>query len=108
MKAGSFDLSGLRDSNTLQTIKDCLYSYSGVAHWNIAFSEAELSPTERPASTVPAHHAIEGSIAQQEARAENERVVRIEKEVRSHPLVQTALSTFAGSKIEKVTVPKKS
>jgi DNA polymerase III subunit gamma/tau len=94
LSASVFDLSSLKDSNSLQTLKDCLYSYSGREDWQVhLFESSELK--EKP--TRP-------SIAVQQAKKSAELTKKIEQEAIQDPLVQTALQTFGGSKIEKVSV----
>ena len=117
LQANEFDLESLRDSDNQQALKSCLYSYSGQPEWKISFLPllpgSNLAPTssgeevpavsgQRLSSKEPVH----GSIAASELQATKEKTKQIDEEARSHPLVKDVLSTFSGSKIDKVSVLK--
>jgi hypothetical protein len=119
--AGKFDLATLKDAKMLQGLRTCLHSYSRVAEWQIRLEEAaegtkSATPTGlaaqvevtsvRPRTESRADH-LPGSLAHDEMEKERQRVSQIETEARAQPLVRSALSTFAGSKIEKVSPLKR-
>ncbi len=118
LQANEFDLESLRDGDNLQALKSCLYSYSGHPEWKINFmplmpgSHLAQAATGAAASTVgneqrvSAKEPVQGSIAASELQATKEKTKQIDEEARSHPLVKDVLSTFSGSKIDKVSVLK--
>lgn len=115
LQASAFDIQSLKDADMLATLRRCLHSYSGIEAWEVRFSlygaEVNVIPVKRssrygvdaPQSTQP----IPGSVQAVEEERERELKKKVESEAYSHPLVQEALKTFAGSRIEKVTVLKR-
>ncbi len=104
-----FDTCFLGESETLSLMKGLLKDFSGISSWEIQFSTVERkqetsvpAPREAKVTKTP----VEGSIAELEKREQDARRKELDREAREHPLVQSALSTFAGSKIEKVSVPE--
>ncbi|MCB0324491.1 MAG: hypothetical protein KDD69_13005, partial [Bdellovibrionales bacterium] len=116
VEAGPFDLDALRDGQTHQALRDCLFSYSGQQRWDIQLQEhsgprpeganapsraaRRVNGARKPSSHVP------GSVAAQEEQAAVERTKRVIQEAREGELVQAALRTFQGSAIADVkTLP---
>jgi len=115
LEASAFDLSALRDKQNFESLRNCLYAYSGERNWTVKLVEVQtrgLTATSGTGVNSDPKSDIErlvpsGSIAMQEERAEKERISQIDSEARQDDMVQTALSTFGGSKIDKVSVLKR-
>ncbi len=105
IKARPFDSSTLKEPANLRALQETLASYSGVSPWNIQFVELTEEQSRAPSPTTSA--VVSGSIVAQQEEAERERTLRIESEMRQDPVIKNVLSTFEGSKVEKVSVLKR-
>ena len=117
-----FDTRFLSENETLGVMKKLLGDFSGIPSWDIQFTTIETKNNARPSASrdlgagknnlagdpkaTPTRAAVEGSIAELEKREQDARKRELDKEAREHPVVQSVLSTFAGSKIEKVSLPE--
>ncbi len=123
VKANAFDISALRDPNTIQTLKACLHSYSAYPDWEMKFSEqqgneqqgekqhGEEKAVERPIyqerkNKKDGAKPAEGSIVALQEKERRDLEKQVTDEARKDPLIQAALSTFEGSNIERVSVLK--
>ncbi len=116
LEARPFDMTVLRDADSLASLKECLFSYSGRQGWEIRFLDSkgehgalESHPAQQAGAGVETERRDEpltGSVAAAEALERKLHNERVESEAKSDPLVQSALSTFGGSTIDKVVVLK--
>lgn len=119
LTATEFDRDALLERDTLAALRACLYSYSGVQEWDVVIELHTDSTMQRARGAVGTAAALrgevvpresaslpDGSLAMAEVGRERERVERISKEAQGDPLVQQALTTFSGSRVEKVSVIK--
>ncbi|MCB0346603.1 MAG: DNA polymerase III subunit gamma/tau [Bdellovibrionales bacterium] len=103
LSAAPFDKDALAQGDLFDKLRRCLHSYSGNESWTIRFDD---QPTPDSAGDKPAkgtNGAVQGSLAEQERRAEASRRAKIDREARNDPTVQSVLSAFSGSKVEKVS-----
>ena len=120
-----FELTALRDSATMQSLRDSLSAYSGQSAWNITFvshsAEAasgmknleQAAPEALSAGSTKARERkpgfgsrkglVPGSIAEKEANDVEEQRVEIVRHARTAPSVKAVLDVFSGSKIERIT-----
>lgn len=125
IEAAPFDLQSLRDPETDRLLRDCLFSYSGLEHWDISLIEHEVASTNgvgsgqansgqlasgssesgkagsrrnarRPQTLIP------GSVAAQEVEQSKKMREKIQREAVAGDLVKAALEVFSGSKVERV------
>ncbi|MCB0360470.1 MAG: hypothetical protein KDD44_12565, partial [Bdellovibrionales bacterium] len=107
MHAAGFDADALSDKSILEKLKTCLTAYSGHADWKIRCirSEAPAQKGDRPAAA-RSGEVLKGSLADEEQQSAERRAKTVDREAREHPVVKAALTTFSGSRIEKVSVLK--
>lgn len=108
LQATPFDCQALREGDTLVNLRRCLEAYSQMGTWDIRIKEFQPTADSNgtPAVTGSGMSALPGSLVDHEQRSEQERVRRIEQEARQHPVVLSALSTFEGSAVERVSVSR--
>ena len=118
IEAEKFDLSNLQEKQTQASLRECLYSYSGLREWQVRFSEhsgmlrearpqpEETRESKKNGSLRAEILSLPGSLAAQEEEDERKRREDIEREARDHPLVRAALEVFDGSEIERVLISK--
>lgn len=107
IRAGKFDFESLNTAESRAAITRCLLSYSGCEKWKISFEQQAL-PTKASAETKAkrSSNIVEGSIVHRDLEKQQEEITKIDAEAREHPMVKVALSTFTGSKIDKVSILK--
>lgn len=115
LQGQEFDIKSLSDSALLQSLKSCLSAYSAVEKWQVKMLSIKESPAEGKTVKRSARERgregvapMDGSIAELEARLAEEKRSLLDEQARKHPAVQSALSTFEGSQIERVSILKAS
>ena len=111
IEASDFDIASLSAPATLETLKNCLHSYSTHAEWNIRFKPAEgvvppLQEKEDVKRAGISNRAMPSSVAVQEEKARKGFVEQVTQEAKEQASVKAALEAFGGSAIEKVSVLK--
>lgn len=105
LAASAFDKDALERGDLLEKLKRCLHSYSGRESWSVRFELAKPRAAAARAEKKPAagNGAVSGSLAEQERRADEVKRAEIDREARNDPTVQSVLSAFSGSTVEKVS-----
>jgi len=103
-----FDISSIKHEETISALKKCLEHYSGEASWNISFLPlSELGEAEQPVITSKERGAaVAGSLEHANRKSRQNHKKKIETEAMQKEAVREALTVFAGSSIEKVSVLK--
>jgi len=97
IEGSPFDIEHLKEPSALEALKKALQSYSPELKWEISIHETKSTASLQPASD---------SLAAQEEDTKRLRREQVNREVREDPLVQAALSTFQGSKIDRISILK--
>jgi len=104
LEGAAFDIDALKDPENSVVLQECLSAYSGEKQWQLKLQKREADVPRGVPVRSTKELPLEGSIAQFEASEKTEKRQRVDQEARELPLVQSALETFAGSKIDKISV----
>lgn len=98
IEGSSFDIQHLKDPTTMDSLKKALQSYASAFKWEVSLHESAGVPSQAAAH----------SLAAKEEDAKRLKNEQVNRDVREDPIVQAALSTFQGSKIDRISVLKNS
>lgn len=109
LEAQDFDFDTLSSSDTRKSLLRCLKSYSGSDNWDLRLNkhvvEVGSGKQEETHSSLSMQvECVPGSLAAIENEDKERKKHQIQEEARKDPSVCTALSTFKGSRIEKISI----